>query len=151
MQSPTALEILPVHGEGDHEVAEGYPQTFSTIASKTMPHPATAYKILTDDQMAALERDASFTGAPIDIADGYIHLSTADQLTETADKHFADQENLHVAAVDLEALAYAVRWEASRGGQLFPHLYAPLPLSAVLAYGPMIRNADGRVTLPVAG
>ncbi len=114
--------------------------------------PAIAYKVLTGEQMAALERDASFAGAPIDLTDGYIHLSTADQLTETVDKHFAWKGDLHVAAVDLEALGGAVKWEESRGGALFPHLYGgPLLLETVLAYGPLERDADGAVKLPVAG
>lgn len=111
-----------------------------------------AYKILTTDQMGMLEHAGSFAGAPIDQADGYIHLSTADQLTETADKHFAGQEGLHVAAIDLDALEDAVRWEPSRGGQLFPHLYGqPLTLETVIAYGPMERNDDESVRLPVTG
>jgi uncharacterized protein (DUF952 family) len=113
--------------------------------------PAVAYKVLTAAQMAALETDGAFTGAPVDLADGYIHLSASDQLTETVDKHFAGQDDLHVAAVDLAVLADAVKWEPSRGGALFPHLYAPLPLSAVIAYGPLEREHDGRVKLPVAG
>ncbi|MBY0285259.1 MAG: DUF952 domain-containing protein [Sphingomonas sp.] len=111
----------------------------------------TAYKVLTADQMAALERDAVFAGAPIDLADGYIHLSTQAQLTETVDKHFAGQHDLWVAAVDLDAMGAAVKWEASRGGALFPHLYAPLPLSAVFAYSPIERDETGQVKLPVAG
>ncbi|OYY72158.1 DUF952 domain-containing protein [Sphingomonas sp. 28-63-12] len=110
-----------------------------------------AYKVLTAEQMAALEHQGSFAGAPIDLADGYIHLSTHAQLTETVDKHFAGQTGLWVAAVDLEALGAAVKWEPSRGGHLFPHLYAPLPLSAVLAYGELARDNAGAVTLPVAG
>ncbi len=110
-----------------------------------------AYKVLTADQMAALEHGGSFAGAPIDLADGYIHLSTHAQLTETVDKHFAGQTNLWVASVDLDALGDAVKWEPSRGGQLFPHLYAALPLSAVLAYGELARDDAGQVMLPVAG
>ena len=113
--------------------------------------PATAYKVLTAPQMAALEEQGSFAGAPVDLADGYIHLSTAQQLSETIDKHFAGQAGLHIVAVDLDALGDAVRWEPSRGGQLFPHIYAALPLSAVIAYGPMERNEDGALRLPVAG
>ena len=62
-----------------------------------------AYKVLTGEQLASLE-SGSFAGAPVDLADGYIHLSTAEQLTETVDKHFAGQSDLHVAAVDLEAI-----------------------------------------------
>ncbi|KQM65167.1 hypothetical protein ASE75_08025 [Sphingomonas sp. Leaf17] len=111
----------------------------------------TAYKVLTADQMATLEKDRTFAGAPVDRADGYIHLSTEAQLTETVDKHFSGQTDLHVVAVDLEVLGEAVRWEPSRGGQLFPHIYGALPLDAVLAYGPLARDADGRVRLPVAG
>ncbi|URW76803.1 DUF952 domain-containing protein [Sphingomonas donggukensis] len=116
-----------------------------------MTHPTTAYKVLTGPQMDALEADGSFAGAPVDLADGYIHLSTAAQLTETVDKHFAGQSDLHVVAIDVEALGEAIRWEESRGGQLFPHIYAPLPLDAVIAYSPLERDADGQVQLPVAG
>lgn len=115
-----------------------------------MSHPTTAYKVLTAEQMAALETGV-FTGAPVDLADGYIHLSTAAQLTETVDKHFAGQSDLWVAAVDLSALGDAIKWEESRGGALFPHIYAPLPLSAVVAYSPLERDENGAVRLPVAG
>lgn len=107
-----------------------------------------AYKVLTAEQMAVLLKDGVFLGAPIDFADGYIHLSTAEQVTETVDKHFAGQTGLHVAAVDLTALGDAVKWEPSRGGQLFPHIYAPLPLSAVTAHMPLARGSDGAVLLP---
>ena len=71
-----------------------------------MSRPGTAYKVLTDEQMTALEADA-FAGAPVDITDGYIHLSTAAQLTETVEQHFAGQANLWVAAIDLESLGDA--------------------------------------------
>ena len=116
-----------------------------------MTHPITAYKVLTAEQMAALEHDGTFAGAPIDLADGYIHLSTAAQLTETVTKHFAGQEDLHVAAIDLAANADKTRWEESRGGQLFPHLYGALTLDTVIAYGPLELLDDGTVRLPVAG
>lgn len=112
--------------------------------------PATAFKVLTAEQMAVLEA-GRFDGAPVDMADGYIHLSTFDQLTETVDKHFAGQDDLHVAEVDLEALGEAVKWEPSRGGQLFPHLYGSLPLEVVVAYGPLHRDDAGRVQRPVTG
>ena len=113
--------------------------------------PQTAYKVLTADQMATLERDGTFAGAPVDLADGYVHLSTAIQLTETVDKHFAGQTDLHVAAVDLGSFGGSLKWEESRGGQLFPHLYGPLLLETVIAYGPLERDGDGKVKLPVAG
>lgn len=111
----------------------------------------TAYKILSDAEMETLEHQGSFAGAPVDLADGYVHLSTAAQLQGTLDKHFAGREDLWIAAVDLEALGGAVKWEESRGGDLFPHLYSPLPLSAVVAYSPLEREPDGSVRLPVTG
>ncbi|WP_066780989.1 DUF952 domain-containing protein [Sphingomonas sp. CCH5-D11] len=116
-----------------------------------MSKPMTAYKVLTGEQMAALERDGTFAGAPVDVQDGYVHLSTAAQLTETVDKHFAGQDDLHVAAVDLEALGEKIRWEESRGGQLFPHLYGALTLDTLVAYSPLEREDDGTVRLPVTG
>jgi uncharacterized protein (DUF952 family) len=115
-----------------------------------MSRAAVAYKVLTADQMAALEA-GSFAGAPIDLADGYIHLSTRNQLTETVDKHFAGQSGLWVAAVDLDAHGDAIRWEVSRGDAEFPHLYGRLTLETVIAYSPLERDEAGAVRLPVAG
>ncbi len=112
--------------------------------------PTTAYKVLTAEQMRALEAD-TFQGAPVDLADGYIHLSTSDQLTETVDKHFAGQTDLWVAAIDLEALGDTIKWEESRGGALFPHIYGRMPLEVVIAYGPLERTENGKIGLPVAG
>ena len=106
-----------------------------------------AYKILTAEQMRALEDDR-FDGAPIDVADGYVHLSTAEQVAGTLDAHFAGREDLFLAAVDLAAAGDAIRWEESRGGALFPHLYARLTRSLVLAGGPLRRGADGTPILP---
>jgi len=106
-----------------------------------------AYKVLTADQWAAVKAGA-FRGAAIDIADGFIHLSTASQLTETVDRHFAGQRDLVIAAIDLAVLGTAVRWEPSRGGQLFPHLHAPLLLEVVLASCTLERQEDGSVRLP---
>jgi uncharacterized protein (DUF952 family) len=106
-----------------------------------------AYKVLTAAEWVALNADA-FEGAPIDIADGFIHLSTASQLTETVDRHFAGQKGLIVAAIDLAALGAAVRWEASRHGELFPHVYASLKHRFVIAWCPLERHANGTVRLP---
>ena len=97
-----------------------------------MPHPTTAYKILNAAQWAQFQADGVFHGAPVDLADGYIHLSAAYQLQGTLDTHFAGQSGLVVAEVDLAALGECVKWEVSRGGALFPHIYGPLPMSAVL-------------------
>ncbi len=91
-----------------------------------------AYKILTAEQARVLET-GMFAGAPVDLADGYIHLSTAAQVPETLSKHFAGQQNLVIAAVDLTQFGDELRWEVSRGGALFPHLYAKLPRGAVTA------------------
>ena len=107
-----------------------------------------AFKIVTAGQWAEWQTSGTFTGAPVDLADGYIHLSTADQLTETANKHFAGQPDLVVVRVALADLGAAVRWEASRGGALFPHIYAALPLSVAHAHAPLARDAGGRVILP---
>jgi uncharacterized protein (DUF952 family) len=98
--------------------------------------PATAYKILTADQWAQFQADGMFYGAPVDLADGYIHLSASDQLQGTLDKHFAGQDGLVIAEVDLAALGETVKWEVSRGGALFPHIYGALPMAAVLGFKP---------------
>jgi uncharacterized protein (DUF952 family) len=97
---------------------------------------ATAFKIFTADQWAQFVSDGVFHGAPVDVADGYIHLSTAEQLQGTLDKHFAGQTGLVIAEIDLAALGDAVRWEVSRGGALFPHLYGVLPMATVLRIQP---------------
>ncbi len=99
--------------------------------------PPVAFKILTADQWAAWQAEGVFRGAAIDIADGFIHLSAADQVAETAAKHFAGQSGLVLAEVALSGLGDAVKWEPSRGGSLFPHVYAAIPLSAVLLATPM--------------
>jgi uncharacterized protein (DUF952 family) len=105
-----------------------------------------AYKILTAAQFAALQA-GRFEGAPVDIVDGYIHLSAAPQLTETVHKHFAGQYGLVVLAVDLTRLGVSIRWEVSRGGELFPHLYGPLRMGDVLAHAPLRWHEDA-VVLP---
>ena len=106
-----------------------------------------AYKVLTANEWAALNA-GPFNGAPIDVADGFIHLSTASQLTETVDRHFSDGQGLIIAAIDLAALGAAVRWEPSRHGQLFPHAYASLDRELVIAWCPLERHANGTVRLP---
>jgi uncharacterized protein (DUF952 family) len=96
------------------------------------PHPSTAFKILTGPQWAQFRSSGVFHGAPIDLTDGYIHLSAADQLQDTLDKHFAGQSGLVIVEVDLTALGDIVKWEVSRGGALFPHIYGALPMAAVV-------------------
>lgn len=106
-----------------------------------------AWKVLTATQMEELLARQVFHGAPVDLTDGYIHLSTDEQLRGTLDKHFAGQDNLYLARIDLAALGSDVRWELARGGALFPHIYGPLPLAAVIAHGTLRRRADGSIVL----
>jgi uncharacterized protein (DUF952 family) len=111
----------------------------------------TGYKILTADQLSALEQDGSFAGSPVDLEDGYIHLSTADQLEETIRKHYAGQDGLQLVAIDLDALGDAVKWEPSRGGALFPHIYGSITLDVVVAYSALQYEPDGSIRLPIMG
>ena len=101
------------------------------------------YKIapqsLWDEAVAA----GAFTGAPVDLADGYIHFSTAQQTRETAAKHFAGQGDLVLAIIDADALGDALKWEPSRGGDLFPHLYRALRMDEVASVHPLPLTADG--------
>ncbi|MCE2563677.1 DUF952 domain-containing protein [Komagataeibacter sp. FNDCF1] len=111
-----------------------------------------AYKILSADEYGDLLHAGTFTGSPADVADGFIHLSTGEQVMGTLDRHFAGREGLMLVAVDLDLLAPAlVRWEPSRGGQLFPHLYATLPMKAVVAACPVVRTETDGLRLPVSG
>jgi len=108
----------------------------------------TIYKICPSALWHEAERAGVFTGAPVDHADGYIHFSTAAQAAETAARHFAGQDDLVLVAVDTAALDSALRYEPSRGGQLFPHLYGTLPLSAVRWVKPLPLGPDGRHVFP---
>lgn len=107
-----------------------------------------AYKILTRPQFEQLKADGVFAGAPVDLADGYIHMSTQAQAAETAARHFAGQDDLVLAMVDLPALGASVRWEESRGGQLFPHLYGALPMSAISRTVKLRLGPDGHHQFP---
>ncbi|WP_227267504.1 DUF952 domain-containing protein [Roseobacter weihaiensis] len=89
------------------------------------------FKIFRTDEWAALRRDGTTQGAPIDVADGYVHFSTAEQVEETATKHFAGQDGLMLLGIEVGPLGEALKWEKSRGEQLFPHLYRDLRLEDV--------------------
>jgi uncharacterized protein (DUF952 family) len=110
--------------------------------------PALVYKIVPEALWRAAESAGRFDGAPVDRADGYIHFSTAEQVRETAARHFAGQRDLLLAAVDAAALGDALQWEPSRGGDLFPHLYAALPLQAVRSVERLLLGADGKHDFP---
>jgi uncharacterized protein (DUF952 family) len=106
------------------------------------------YKISPREAWHAAEEAGVFTGAPVDVADGFIHFSAAHQVRETAARHFAGQADLVLVAVDAAALGDALIWEVSRGGDRFPHLFAPLPMSAVRSVVAMPIGADGAHVLP---
>lgn len=118
-----------------------------------------AYKLADAGEWAAAQAVGAYEGSAADKADGFIHLSVARQLPGTAKKHYAGRTGLILAAIDLDALESlvgdALRWEESRGGDLFPHVYGPMPLSAagppraldVDAYG-LPRFADGATVWP---
>ena len=106
------------------------------------------YKICEQEVWRAAEAAGGFRGSDVDRRDGFIHFSTAAQVAETAAKHFAGQCGLMLVAVDGDALGPALKWERSRGGDLFPHLYAALPLSAVQWAQPLPDEVDGRRALP---
>jgi uncharacterized protein (DUF952 family) len=107
-----------------------------------------AYKVMPAAEAEQMLRDGLFRGSPADIADGYIHLSSVSQLVATLDRHFSGVSGLMLAAVDLSRLGDTVRWEPSRGGQLFPHIHGVLPVDAVVSVGPLERTPDGAVKLP---
>jgi uncharacterized protein (DUF952 family) len=109
---------------------------------------ASIYKIVTQSEWREAEKQGLFKGAPVDLADGFIHFSTAEQVAETTAKHFAGKNDLLLVSVDAAALGADLKYEVSRGGALFPHLHAPLPLEAVRFAVPMPLGPDGRHQLP---
>jgi uncharacterized protein (DUF952 family) len=108
----------------------------------------TIYKIVPASLWREAERAGVLRGAPVDLADGYIHFSTATQAEETAAKHFAGQNDLLLVSVEAETFGARLKWEPSRGGALFPHLYDALDLAAVTKVEPLPLGADGRHRFP---
>jgi len=108
----------------------------------------TIYKLCGTAEWAQAERNGEFRGSAVDLAEGYIHFSTASQVAETAAKHFAGMSDLVLVAVGAEGLGDALKWETSRGGALFPHLYRPLPLAAVRWVQALLLDDNGRHVLP---
>ncbi len=102
------------------------------------------YKIISVAEWRAAEAEGVFRGSAIDLADGYIHFSDPDQVEETAAKHFPGKTDLLLIAIDPGMPGEALKWEASRGGALFPHLYAPLYMDAVIRVAPLPLGLDGR-------
>lgn len=107
------------------------------------------YKIFRADEFAVFSEAGESAGAPIDLKDGYIHMSTRDQVDETLAKHFAAERGLMVLAIETGTLGPALKWEPSRGGALFPHLYRPLRAEDV-QWSAKIGMYNGKHILPEA-
>jgi uncharacterized protein (DUF952 family) len=106
------------------------------------------YKICQRSEWAAAEQIGHYTGSADDIRDGYIHLSAQPQLAETARRYFAGQGDLVLIAFDATRLGAALRWDPSRGGDLFPHLYADLPTALALWVKPLALDQSGTPIIP---
>jgi uncharacterized protein (DUF952 family) len=109
------------------------------------------YKICTAAEWHAAERAGTYRGSAVDLKDGFIHFSTGEQAPETAAKWFAGQRDLVLVAVDAAKLGDQLKWEPSRGGALFPHLYGDLALAAVTRVDPLPLGANGRHAFPALG
>lgn len=109
---------------------------------------STIYKILPASLWQQAQKAGAFTGSEVDLKDGYIHFSTAQQAAETAAKHFAGQRDLVLLHVDVDTLGDALKWEPSRGGALFPHLYDKLDVAQVMRADPLPLGDDGRHMFP---
>ena len=103
------------------------------------------YKIFRAAEWASFETHGQTEGSPVDVEDGFLHFSTAEQLPETAAKHFPDDEGLMLAAVDTDKLGDDLKWEPSRGGALFPHLYRKLERTEVAWRKPLPIGPSGHV------
>jgi uncharacterized protein (DUF952 family) len=106
------------------------------------------YHMCRQAEWAAAETTGTYRGSSQDAADGFIHFSTAEQIRESARKHRAGQGDLVLVTVDAERLGAALKWDQSRGGTLFPHLYGPLPLEAVVRVDPLPTGRDGLHLFP---
>jgi uncharacterized protein (DUF952 family) len=145
--------FLPLIGSYD-----GLPWTFGAVCGKPQPDTCssarsrtvvkTIYKIVPRELWQEARSAGVFRGAPIDLKDGYIHFSTGAQAVETARLHFAGQTDLLLVAVDATVFGDALKWEASRGGDLFPHLFADLPLDAVRWEKLLPLGTDGAHVFP---
>ena len=113
-----------------------------------MKHMDCIYKICSQSEWKTAQAAQAFTGSAVDIQDGFIHFSAKQQLNETVRRHFAGQTNLMLLVIDPSALGADLKWEPSRGGQLFPHLYAALPTSSVIHAEPLTYDKHGDVVIP---
>lgn len=138
------VEQAAVHA-GPAIVLAGGPVQLPTPlrGAETRQMTDTAYKLVARAEWEAARATGAFPGSAFDLSDGYIHMSTSAQLAETARKHFAGQSDLLLVEVPLAPLGEALKWEVSRGGGVFPHLYAPLPLAVTGSERALSVDADG--------
>ena len=108
----------------------------------------TVFKLVDRASWQSAAPSGAFAGSAVDLRDGFIHFSTAEQVRETAARHFAGQADLLLVAVATESLGDALKWEPSRGGALFPHLYAPLSFDAVRWVADLALDATGSHVFP---
>jgi uncharacterized protein (DUF952 family) len=111
-------------------------------------NPDRAYKICERESWEQARQNGRYFGSSDDRRDGFIHLSAPEQVAATLERHFADQDDLLLIGIDVSRLGKALRWEPSRGGALFPHLYEPLDFTAVVSEVPLVRGPDGRYRTP---
>ena len=143
--------VLPGRGGGPACDRETPPLECAHFAGNIRrPMTTTIYKIVGVHEWHAAEAEGRFIGSPVDLDDGFIHFSTAAQALETAARHFAGRKGLLLVAVDADALGEALKWEPSRGGDLFPHLYDVLPMDAVTSVHPLPLGPDGTHVFPPA-
>lgn len=135
------------HGPEPLELVPGFRADPAAIVGLMSP-PRYVYRLLPPDAWEKAVRDGRFIGSEHDVRDGFIHFSTAAQVAETAARHYAQQTPLLLLWVETSALGDALRFEPSRGGALFPHLYAALPVSAVVRVDSLSLAADGAHQLP---
>jgi len=112
------------------------------------PDAGLVYKIVSEHEWVAAEAEGRYIGSPVDLDDGFMHFSTAGQAPETASRHFSGRKGLLLVAVEVAALGEAPKWEPSRGGALFPHLYDVLSLEAVARVDPLPVDENGEHVFP---
>lgn len=135
--------MIMMHNQDNGNVTESCPLT--QICARCMYSSMLIFKIFRRPEWNELRDVGETAGAQIDRADGYVHFSTAAQVAETAAKYFADQSDLVLVAVEAEALGEALKWEASRGGALFPHLYRIMRLADVVWDKALPLGASGHI------
>ncbi len=148
-QMNAALEVAGVRRYGLRGARQSSEKSqMNSITHESPPAVSTIYKICPASAWREAERQGAFRGSADDKRDGFIHFSTASQVAGTVAKHFAGQTGLFLIAVDTEALGPALKWERSRGGELFPHLYGELDTGAVTEILDLRARSDGSHDIP---